>query len=705
MNAALVPFRLLVINDSQQEAQRLISMFQNAGKPCRAQHISSEDAFNKIIEEQSWDLAIIHNEADGIPPANIIRTIRKYNHDLPTIILSDADEAAERSVVDGMKLGACDVVKLDDDQHLLMVVARELENRRQRKQTRAAERKVREMERRNRELLDSSRDGIAFIQDGMLIYANDSFAEMSGYDARDDIEYQPIMDMVESGDQQRVKSELKDFSLQNFSHQNSASEEHHLSFNIKAASGEFKKIDCKLELGQFEDESCIQLLLYANLANNEVLEAEIENIKTTDIITGLNNKVLFNDKLSQLIGGATQNETSHSFFYIDIDQFEEKVESLVGIDGADEVLAAVAGFIQAHSEAKDFLARIGDHSFAILTDENNPEKLLNTGNMLCELIREHFFEVKSKTLRITCSIGIAIINETSIDAQAVINQATQSIDTLRKRNNTTAGDGVNIYHCTENEKSILISDLQKAINNDDFKLLFQPVISLRGDETERYEVLLRMTDEQGEEILPSQFLQTAENMQAITKIDRWVLLESIKHLSNYNQKSTRAQLMVNLHHHSLCDESLLPWLQVAFKASKVDPSALILQAKESDIAQYLTASKKFIDEAASIGVSFCINKFGCALEPLTLLDHIDTEYVKVDGSFTLDVQENSENLEIMSALLASLHERNKITIIPLVENASILSKLWKMGAHCIQGHYIQPPNAAMDYEFTVESTG
>ena len=199
MNAATVTFRLLIINDSQEEAKRLTSMFQNAGKPCRAQHINTEEAFSKIIEEQAWDLVIAHSDTQSITPATAIRTIRKYNHDLPVILLADDD--GDRSVVEGMKLGACDVVKLDDDQHLLLVVTRELTNRQYRKNTRTAERKAREMERRNRQLLDSSKDGIAFVQDGMYVYANDSFAEMCGYSVRSDIEYMPMMVLARKGGQ------------------------------------------------------------------------------------------------------------------------------------------------------------------------------------------------------------------------------------------------------------------------------------------------------------------------------------------------------------------------------------------------------------------------------------------------------------------------------------------------------------------------
>ena len=448
MNAAIVPFRLLIINDSQQEAQRLTSMFQNAGKPCRAQHVNTEKAFNKFIEEQGWDLVIAHSDAKLLTAATAMHSIRKYNYDLPVIVL--IDDYNGRCVVDGMKLGACDVVELDDDQHLLLVVSRELTNRQHRKDTRSAERKAREMERRNQQLLDSSKNGIAFVQDGMYTYANDSFAEMCGYDARGDIEYMPIMDMIVEEDQEHVKSSLKNFSLQNEKKDNDR-----LSFHIKTASGEHKKIEIELQLSHFEEDPCIQFSLYGNLGgDSKHLAAEIATIKYKDNATGLYNKTYFNQALTQMVDTSADKETTHSLFYIDIDQFEEKATCILGIDGADEALATVAGFLQAHSNEGDLLARFGDHSFAIISNENNLETLLNTGNALCELIREHFFEIKNKTIRLTASIGIAIISETSIDAQSVLNQATQAIDALRNKQVDGTGNGANIFQESDDEQTV-----------------------------------------------------------------------------------------------------------------------------------------------------------------------------------------------------------------------------------------------------------
>lgn len=697
MNAATTPFRLLIINESQEEAKRLISMFHNAGRPCRAHHATSEQAFKKIIEEQRWDLAIAHSDTQSPTPTNAIRIIKKYNFDIPVIFLTEGKD--ERSVVDGLKLGAADVVQLDDDQHLLLVVERELNNREFRKNTRIAERKLKEIERRNQQLLDSSKDGIAFIQDGTFIYSNDSFAECCGRKKSDDIEYEPILDMVAENDQEKVRTTLKNFFIQHDKLQNE-----HLSFEVKAPDGGTKKLDVELMIGEFDEESCIQFLINAKISDSEMLEAELESIKTTDNATGLNNKSSFQLALDNFAAKASEDESTYSLLYIDIDQFEQKVESTVGLDGADLTLAEIAKLLSAQFTPEDHLARLGDHAFGAISHEHNLEKLMHTGEAICASIREHLFDIKTKTIRLTASIGITLINENTIDSQAAIKQATKAIENLRTRKKSDSGDAVNLFQAESDDKNVLVSSLQKAISEKRFKLLFQPVISLRGDETERYEVLLRMVDENGDEISPNNFLQATESMQANTKIDRWVLLETIKHLSNYNNKAGQAQLIVNISHHTLCDDSLLPWLKVAFQAAKIDPKSLMLQAQEKDINDHLVTAKRFIDEASSVGISFCISHFGCALEPIALLDQIDVEYIKIDGSFSLEIQVNPANSEAIEILLNSLKEKGKTIIVPMVENASILSSLWKMGVQCIQGNYLQPPGEAMDYEFSVEDS-
>ena len=170
--------RLLILNNSRAEAERLISMLHNAGRPSRAQHVESEDALVKLLEEQTWDLLIAHDQTTNVTPQTAIKHIRRLSKDVPVILQNDDEFLA---VIEGMKLGAADVVRLDDDQHLLLVMQREMNNREERQAKRLADRRFREAERRSQQLLDSSRDAIAYVQDGLYLYPNQTLAELIGY--------------------------------------------------------------------------------------------------------------------------------------------------------------------------------------------------------------------------------------------------------------------------------------------------------------------------------------------------------------------------------------------------------------------------------------------------------------------------------------------------------------------------------------------
>jgi multidomain signaling protein FimX len=688
MNSAVSSFRLIIINDSPQEAQRLSSMLHNAGKPCRAQHINAETNLTKALEDQNWDLLITYDDASSLSPAVVIRHIRKFERDIPVILLTH--ETDNKSVVDGMKLGACDVAQVDDDQHLLLIVSRELENRIQRKKTRVTERKLKEVERKNQRLLDSSRDGIAFVQDGMYLYANNSFAEMLGHNNRDDIEFMPIMDSIEENEHPHVKKALKSFTLQ------SSGEDVALTFTALLPDGQKKEVTVDLILGEYEEEPCTQLICHAQTENNVLMEAELQSIKYTDPLTKLYNRSALIEEIEKTVDIVTQEEIQKSFIYIDVDRFSKKVKNTFSITDADKLLKNISRAIAKHYDDENFIARISDHSFAIISDEHDTEKLIAHAEILCKKVSAHVFEVSNKTIQFTFSIGICLINEATKNSQKLIHHALQCIESLRKEQD---GNGVNLYQKKTENGEVLASSFKNALKNNDFKILFQPIISLRGEETERYEIFLRMNVD-GEEISPTSFLSTAEDLGLSKKIDRWVILESIKNLQRTTHKT---QHFINLTAASIQDETLIPWIKVALDAANIEASSLVLQAKEADIIQQLTTVKNFINTADTIGIAFCITNFGsAAIDPLGTLEHINSTHIKIDGALALELQENPDKSKDLEELVQQLHEKGKITTIPHIEKASILSKLWQLGVHHIQGNYLQAPSSEMDYEFSSE---
>jgi diguanylate cyclase (GGDEF)-like protein/PAS domain S-box-containing protein len=690
--------RLLILNNSRTEAERLISMLHNAGVPNRAQHVESEEILTKLLQEQTWDLLVGHDGSTNVTPHNAIKQINRLNKDVPTILLND-DESPS-AVVDGIKMGAVDVVRLDDDQHLLLVIQREVNNREARQAKRIADRRFREAERRSQQLLDSSRDAIAYVQDGLYLYANESFAELFGYEDKDDIECMPIMDMVDKGDQGTLKSFLKEFTFKG-----DESGLTKLEFRGVKHDGSAAHISLEVSHVTYDEEPCIQFLARASMAtaqNNEELEAQIKQIKWQDVVTGLYNRQYMIDHLERVID-TLEDKDSLSLLYIDIDNFAERVQASLGVAGADLALSDIASLLRKESKEKDVLARFGDTAFTMLIPQITADSAVARAQKLCKTIENHIVDIEGKTLQVTASIGIALLSENSTSAGTVLEQALGAMEDVRANNgNKALLFEPEISNDSTDEKSIAAA-VQHALDNDRFRLLFQPIISLRGSEEEYYEVYLRMVNEKGEDVVPNRFLESAISIGACSKIDRWVILESIKMLSQHRSKGNKTKLIVNISRQSLCDESLVPWLGVAFKAAKLPSDAVVFQVHEVDVTNHLNAAKAFAEGLQKLKTHLSISNFGCSLNPFNTIKHVAAALIKVDGSFTTDIQSNNANPETLINLIEQLHAENKITVVPFVENASVLSTLWQAGAHYIQGHYLQEPTQNMSYDFNMET--
>ena len=266
------------------------------------------------------------------------------------------------------------------------------------------------------------------------------------------------------------------------------------------------------------------------------------------------------------------------------------------------------------------------------------------------------------------------------------------------------GNGLKIYDPADDLRKAasqgnVVAMVQQALEQNSFRLLFQPVISLRGDSFEHYEVLLRLLDPEGKEVAPGEFMSAAREAGLAEKLDRWVILNAIKLLAEHRSKGHETRLFVHLSSNSLQDPSLLPWLSVALKAARLPSDALVFQFNEPDAIAYLKQAKALTEGLAQLHCKVALCQFGCSLNPFNTLKHLTVDFVKVDGSYSQDLT-TAENQEALKTLLASLHAQAKLTIVPFVESASALATLWQAGVNYIQGYYLQGPSQSMDYDFS-----
>lgn len=683
---------LLLLTKSQNDAEGLVSLLRNSGRATRAHMVSSLVDFVDQIQDKTWDLVLAEPDVKDIDPKELFKQLKRLDKDLPVIMLAEDVDPMQLEFY--LKLGACDVVPVDESNLLSMVIKRELANLDTRRALRTTQVKLRDAEKRSQSLLESSKDAITYIHDGMHIYANQAYLELFGYDTVDALEGIPVMDMVASGDRDNLKQSLKSF-LQSGGNVD-------LQYNgLKTNSSEFP-ITMSLSSANYADESCTQIVIRSKSDSSE-LESKLKEANSRDLLTGLYNKSSFIDSLESAVDRAVLQSSHGAVMYINIDRFG-KIKSQVGINNSDIVLTSVANFLKSAIKEEDTLARISDDIFAWIRPNINAEEALAIAEKFRDGIEHLVIDAVTQTVTVTVSIGVALINDSSSDPMDVLQRSHQAAGAVRYDEGHEKGNGIHLYVAKEVAPDTSDAGIEKqvieALKTNAFSLLFQPLINLKGDDQEHYETLLRMPQANGEELSAGEFLNgfvISEDLKR--KIDRWVILHSTKLLSEQRQNNLNTRLFVNLSAASLMDSSLSAWIGVALNAAQLDKNSVIFQFNEEDATKFLTQAQAFSSDLKEKGYCCSLSRFGCSLQPFQVLKHLSLDYIKVDGSFTHELKQ-PESLETLKTMLSELHEQGYKTIVPLVESASAVASLWQLGVHFIQGYYVQAPQKGMVYNFS-----
>ena len=682
---------LLILDPSQNDAESLISLLRNSGKATRAHRITSEEDLEEALKGGSWDLLLARDIDQEFSADDALAMIRRMDKDIPFVLLTG--EYDRDRTVSVMRAGAQDTVPFDYTDQLVLVVNRELASLDERRRRRVLESHLREAEQRCQLLLESSKDAIAYINDGMHIYANRSYLDFLGYEDIDELICIPVLDTLTPESQERYKEFMKSFA-------ESGKDGMTLTCVARRSDDHELNVVMSVSSATYDGEACTQIVLQPEHSDAE-LEEKLRQISSQDLLTGLFNRQYLMDALGQAVANAGKNNESGALAYIALDNFMS-LKSRVGIAGADLLLGDLASILQEHAPEGATLARLSDDAFCLLCQPGDEKELASQCEDLCKTVENHLFDINGRTVPVTLSIGVAAVTENSPKAPDVLGRAHTASAELKKQEGHEQGNGVLIYNPSDYETlddTNSAEAIQKALDENRFRLLFQPIINLRGEGEEHYEAFVRMLDKDGEEVSPYDFLPPVGPTDMSIKIDRWVILQTIKQLSGHRSRGHDTRLFLNITAETLEDKTFTSWLSVALKAARLPGDSLIFQIREGDANNYMKQAKEFSKAIHELHCKISICQFGCALNPFNTLKHINVDYVKIDGSFTEEIQKSDEAKEGVKEMVKSLQSAGKLTIIPLVENAGVLATLWQAGVNYIQGYYLQAPVPEMNYDF------
>ena len=421
---------------------------------------------------------------------------------------------------------------------------------------------------------------------------------------------------------------------------------------------------------------------------------ELSYQATHDSLTGLMNRGEFEKRVDHALSELDRNE-QHVLFYLDLDQFKV-VNDTSGHAAGDELLRQLAGLVRQHVRSSDLLARLGGDEFGVLLRNCSLDRALDVGKTLLQVIREYRFVWEGTIFRVGSSIGVVVLGYPAMSLAEALSAADAACYTAKE-------EGRNRLHIYRPDDEDLarrkqemnwIGRMHDALEDGRFFLYQQPIRTLSGEEDgrERFEILLRMKDEEDEFVSPAMFLAAAERYNMMPTIDRWVVRTTFEWLRDHPQRMNSLGLCsINISGHSVTDEYFPDFVREQIEAHDIPPERICFEITETALVANLSKDRHFIGELHAVGCRFALDDFGSGMSSFGYLKHLPVDLLKIDGEFVRDIHKDKIDLAMVKSINEIGQLFGKQTIAEFVENEEIVEILRNIGVNYAQGYHLGRP--------------
>ena len=684
--------RLLIVDEGLHKAEQITSSLRAAGMQVRAEFAEDGEDMVEIMDKKTVDLVLFSIDLPDFTLQQAQHIIRECGRHVALVAITKNYNA--EAIVKSINEGAQDLVSSKNLDHLIPVIKREAFGISLWRKARHLELELIESEKRCQSLLGNSKDAVAYVHEGMHIYANEAYMELFGSADIEDLESTPIMDLVIPSQQNELKTFLRTLSQ-------NKNDSNQLDLKLLHSSGETLDATMQFSRASFDGEPCTQILIRAEADTSE-LEEQINYLHQHDLITGLFNRQFFMDELKTSISQAVNGLSQSAVVFITIDSFQS-IRDRVGISGCDILISDIAKILQKHAPEGQVIARFGAYSYVCLGVIENREKGEKFARKIPVLVEKHISEIGNQSISATCSTGICFIDENSPDnANEIVARAEKTCDAAQ----AAGGNQSNTYvpkaceMTQEEEDSITTGFIKDALNNNLIKAYYQPLVSIKAEAGERYLSSLEIGTADGKVLKRDDYQAAAERTGTAKTLDRWAILHAIKKIAEGNRGSRKVELFILLSADSVLDTNLAPWIAENLVKAGVSGEQLAFMVNEGHAVNHLKAVKALFKGLKQISCQFAIDEFGTGLNPFQLVKHINADYVRINIAYMENLPQNSENQQSIRELASQTASMGIRAITPGVEDAAILSVLWSLGVDFVQGNFLQAPEKMLSYDFS-----
>lgn len=684
--------RLMLVDDQVNEAEAIVSSLRNAGIAVRPLRPESLDELAQMLGQHTVDLVLAEHASVQLPFNEVAAIVMGCGRDVPLLAVLDGitDE-----ILDNVQAQGAQAVALRGrPQQFLKTVRTEWHDLDSRRSQRHLEAQKRETERRCDALIDSSREPISYIHEGMHIRANQAYLEMFGLETFDEIEGMSLLDLVSTADVDEFKKLLKRLSK---------GEAPPPRYELTARDIEGHGFPAVMEFtaATYEGEACQQVIFRRQEQEQDPeLARQVQELKQRDQATGLYNRATFLAALEDAVAGAAAQGSAHGLLIIEPDHYA-KLLDVIGLDAADDLMAAMAQRLDSAAEGA-MTARFGDHQLALLARNSDHVATKALAGRICAAFADHVLEVGDSSLNATVSIGGVQVGEKIASTSQVLAKASQGVV-------SSIGVGGNRYElfdpgaidrAEEERIAAWVARIRDALDNDGFRLDFQPVIALEGDGSEMYEVFLSMQGSDGEPVASDRWMSIAENHALLGEIDRWAVTRAAQLINQRKTAGKRTSLLLALSQEALQDDGMAAFIATTLADAGVPGGQLVLAIAEAKVFTNLRAAQEFANAVAGFGARTALEKFGAGLNSLQLLQHFEPTMLKLDPQFMDDLAKSTTSQQQIRNLASEAASRNILTIAERVQDASSMTMLFSAGINFVQGDFLAPAGPDMNYDFS-----
>jgi diguanylate cyclase (GGDEF)-like protein/PAS domain S-box-containing protein len=424
-------------------------------------------------------------------------------------------------------------------------------------------------------------------------------------------------------------------------------------------------------------------------------ERELQHLADHDPITNLFNRRRFEQELDRIVSECSRYERTAALLVLDLDGFKE-VNDLHGHSAGDEILVKVGALLQAAVRDSDVVGRLGGDEFGVIVQEADHDEaecvarkivaaVQCSGMVISDLVRA----------QVTASVGVALIEP---GADVTAGELEVGADRAMYRAKAEGRSGYAFMLPDDDAGAELaarrswISRLRDSLDHDLFELHAQPIVTINGDGVPRYELLLRMRDDDDQLLAPSAFLDSAERFDLIGGIDRWVLGRAVKLLHEHHRAGSDINLTVNLSGKTMNDESIVADLARMLQEHPIPHGALIVEVTETAAIVNIGRAAGLARELRSLGCHFALDDFGSGFSSFHYLKHLEFDYLKIDGEFVANLVANPADQLVVRAVVDIARGLGSRTIAEFVGDDATVALLQDIGVDYGQGFHLGRPS-------------